>query len=88
MHSALGRRPGECRRGRNRGRGYLWTIAGVGAAGATGKFVQSMLYGMKPWDASTYGAAALALWLVAIGAAWIPARRAARVDPMVALRYE
>jgi predicted lysophospholipase L1 biosynthesis ABC-type transport system permease subunit len=66
----------------------IGTAAGAGLAAAAGKLVQSMLYEMKPWDATVYGAAALLLWLVALGAAYIPARRATTVDPMVALRYE
>ena len=66
----------------------IGTAAGAGLAAAAGKLVQSILYEMKPWDVSVYGAAALLLWLVALGAAYIPARRATTVDPMVALRYE
>jgi predicted permease len=64
------------------------TLVGAGAALAAGRLVESMLYGLKPWDAVVYGGAVGALWLVAIAAAWIPARRATSVDPMVALRYE
>jgi predicted permease len=47
-----------------------------------------MLYGVSAFDPLTYGGLALFLALVAVSASWIPARRAARVDPMVALRYE
>jgi predicted permease len=64
------------------------TVAGIASASAAGKFLQSFLYGMKPWDMSVYGSAAVVLWLVALGAAYVPARRATGVDPMIALRYE
>jgi len=64
------------------------TAAGAGAAAAAGKLVQSFLFGMKPWDALVYALAVGTLWLIAVGAASIPVRRATRVDPTVALRYE
>jgi ABC-type antimicrobial peptide transport system permease subunit len=47
-----------------------------------------MLFGVRPNDPVTLATAAGALVLVAVIAAWIPARRTAKVDPMVALRYE
>jgi ABC-type antimicrobial peptide transport system permease subunit len=46
------------------------------------------LYGISRTDALTYGFAAAALTTVAVAAAWVPARRAMHVDPLVALRYE
>jgi predicted permease len=64
------------------------TVAGVGAAAATGKYVQSFLFAMKPLDAAVYAGAAGLLWLIAMAAAYVPVRRATSVDPMVALRYE
>jgi len=66
----------------------MGTLAGAGAAAAAGKFVQSFLFGMKPLDAAVYGLAAGLLSLIAMGAAYMPVRRATGVDPMVALRYE
>jgi len=66
----------------------IGTAAGLAAAAAAGKFVQSFLFGMKPLDAAVYGVAAGLLWLIAMGAAYMPVRRATSVDPMVALRYE
>ena len=66
----------------------IGTGAGLAAAAAAGKLVQDMLYGLKAWDASIYTFAASILWLIALAAAYIPARRATGVDPLVALRYE
>jgi predicted permease len=66
----------------------IGVAAGVGAALGMGRLIASMLYGLKPWDPATLSGAALVLTAVAIGASWIPARRAATIDPMQALRHE
>jgi predicted permease len=63
-------------------------LAGVGAALGVTRFLGSMLYGVKPGDPLTLIAAASLLTLVALAACYIPSRRATRVDPLVALRYE
>jgi predicted permease len=64
----------------------LGLVAGAALALWAGRYVQSLLYGLEPRDPLTLAAAALLLALVAMIAAWIPARRATRVDPLVALR--
>lgn len=63
-------------------------LVGVGAALALAKLVQSMLYGVKAHDPLTFAGGAVLLLAVAMLAAWIPARRAAGVEPMEALRHE
>ena len=63
---------------------------GVGLLGAWGvsRLMRSTLYGVGPGDPAAFVAAPLLLAAVAVAASWIPARRAARVDPMTALRSE
>ncbi len=63
------------------------TIGILGALGAT-RYLGSLLYGVRPDDPLTFVAVAVLLGLVALAACYLPARRAMRVDPMVALRYE
>src|SRR5262249_59560747 len=62
--------------------------AGLPAAWALSRLVESMLFGLKPADPLAIGGATLLLVAVAHLAAYVPARRAARVDPLVALRSE
>ncbi|HJQ70760.1 MAG TPA: ABC transporter permease [Blastocatellia bacterium] len=71
-----------------------FALVGIGVAiGLAGAFVitqfmSSLLYGVKAMDPTTFIAVAIILALVAFIASYIPARRATRVDPMIALRYE
>ena len=70
----------------------LWVAIGLatGIAVALGaaRAVASLLYGISPHDPLAYAAAAFALLIASVLAAWVPALRAARVDPVVALRSE
>ncbi len=63
-------------------------LVGLPFAVAGARVFQSMLFGLKIVDALTYLAALAGVTLVALVAGLIPARRAATVDPMIALRYE
>ncbi|HKS80973.1 MAG TPA: ABC transporter permease [Candidatus Acidoferrales bacterium] len=74
------------------GQGALLAVAGIiiGLVGALGltRFLRSMLFEITPTDPATFIGVALLLLFVALAATYVPARRAMRVDPMVALRYE
>jgi putative ABC transport system permease protein len=63
-------------------------LVGILGAAALTRLMAGMLYGVQPIDLPTFGAAAGTLALVATAASLVPARRAVRVDPLVALRYE
>jgi ABC-type antimicrobial peptide transport system permease subunit len=74
------------------GRGILLALAGaaigIGTATAVTRLMVAFLYGVHPYDPATFASVGILLVLVALAACSIPARRAMRVDPMVALRYE
>ncbi|MBE2216160.1 MAG: ABC transporter permease [Opitutaceae bacterium] len=88
---ALGARPGEVawpvvREALVVAAGGL--VVGLVAALASGRFLASQLYGVSPRDPATLVGATVLLLAIAVIAAWRPARRAARVDPIIALRSE
>jgi putative ABC transport system permease protein len=66
----------------------LGLLIGLAGALALSRFLQSLLFGVDATDPATFVLVAVGLLLVAAGACWIPARRATRVDPMIALRNE
>jgi putative ABC transport system permease protein len=88
---ALGAGPGKIR-GLVLGQGMRLTLLGVlvGLLGglALARGLSSLLYGVQAFDPLSFLAAGLLLSLIALLACWVPARRATKVDPLVALRYE
>ena len=91
IRRALGAQTGEILQ-RVVGRGMALAVFGliVGIAGslALTRLLESMLYEIEPTDPMTLGVSALLFLLVALVAIWVPARRATKIDPMEALRYD
>jgi len=91
LRLALGAQPGQVRGMVLRESTWLAAagiVAGVAAALALTRLVKTMLYGIQPYDPITMIGGMFILLAVALAASWIPARRAARVQPMEALRHE
>jgi putative ABC transport system permease protein len=91
IRMALGARPRSILRllmGEAAGISLLGVALGVGGALALTGYLSSLLFEIRPTDPATIAGVALALAAAALTASYIPARRATKVDPMVALRYE
>jgi ABC-type antimicrobial peptide transport system permease subunit len=63
-------------------------LIGVVLAIATSRWAASLLFGLKPWDPGSIALGVAALGVVSLIAAWLPARRASRLEPTVALRAD
>jgi putative ABC transport system permease protein len=66
----------------------IGVLAGLGVALGATPLMSGLLYGVSPTDPLTFAAISLLLVGIALAASWLPARRAIRVDPTIALRYE
>jgi putative ABC transport system permease protein len=88
---ALGARPGDILAlvlGEGVKRTLVGIVLGLGAALVASRTLQGLLYGVPPTDPATYGGVIVVLVTVALAASLLPAWRAARLDPLVALRRE
>ena len=73
-------------------RGLAIAVTGIAAGlvitAAGARSLESLLFGIKPIDLATFAAVAAGFAVVAAAASYVPARRATKVDPVIALRYE
>jgi putative ABC transport system permease protein len=63
-------------------------ILGVAGAAMVTRYLEAMLYGLTPLDTTTFVGVSLLFAIVALIASYVPARRATRVNPLIALRYD
>jgi len=66
----------------------IGVVVGLGAAAIMTRYLKALLFGITPLDATTFVTASAVLATVALLTCYFPARRAARIDPMIALRSE
>ena len=66
----------------------IGAVAGIGLALAGGRWAASLLFRVSPYDPLTLAASVVLLVLIALGASYLPARRATRIEPVAALRAD
>jgi putative ABC transport system permease protein len=91
IRAALGAAPGMLMRfvlGQGMGLAAVGIVAGLGVAAIVVRLLEKMIYEVSVYDAGTFTTSVLLLVLASLLATYLPARRASRVDPMIALRAE
>jgi ABC-type antimicrobial peptide transport system permease subunit len=91
IRMALGAQSGEVRKmivGQGMVLAVIGVLVGLAAAFGLSGLMSTLLFGVTPWDPLVFIGVPILLTLVALTAVWLPARRASRVDPLTALRYE
>jgi ABC-type lipoprotein release transport system permease subunit len=91
LRMSLGARPGQIARlilGESMRLAAVGVPLGLAGLGVAARYTRSMLLGVTPLDPLSYGISAAAVLALSLAAAWLPARRATRVDPMESLRAE
>jgi ABC-type antimicrobial peptide transport system permease subunit len=91
IRMALGAQPEDVRRlilGQGARLAVYGIVAGLLGAGVLTRWMRTMLFGVNPTDAWTYMAVSILLAIVALGASYVPSRRAMVPDPVIALRHE